>query len=434
MNQQPFEPPPSPAPPNSIAHATGEMLGALDSGASLYQGTLRYWFMWRMPQLVNLIRGAQGLKFHLCCSTYQDLLSNYLRFFLLPDLLVVGHCGPLLCYEVLQYEHGIDRRWPNVDGTQPSLGVISGKPDRPMLDGLIHFIDEWIRPLASTGRVLVAPWTTLLAGPSPQLPSDAILTVLRDALGAATDDGLRSSSVPIERWQRMLAEATEAQKAHGVPMAESSPAWGDFSKNVCRYGRLAAPDAPISVPDATWSPPDILAFEFFMASYLDTMFVVAGDWCDLVPAPSFSLNLHIPYVEGLNPGILASAIKTDPEMFDAFRNAITIALHEAVNTRGSEAYAREIRRIQTDIIDRGMDTLNRKWKEFERKRLARLGAYTVATLGLEIGLYFATSPAQIVGLFSAASVSFFNELEKRLAEKGELRSQPMYFMWRLRKG
>jgi len=433
QNRQPFIPPSPPSPPTSIECLNREMLGALTSGAGLYQGAIRYWFMWRMPQLINIIRSIQGLKFHLCCSSYQDLLSNYIRLFLLPDLLVIGQCGPLLSYELLQYNHGIDRRWPNVDGTQPGLGIFSVKPDRPMLDGFFPFIDEWIRPMASTGRVIVAPWTTLLAGPSPkQLSPESIFILLQDALKASTDNGLSGSSVPVERWQKRLKEATEDEKAHGLPIGESLPGC-DLDKQILQYGRFISPGAPISIPDVMWSPIDILTFEFLMSNYLETMLLIAGDWYDIIPKPTFTLNLKIPYIDGLRPGILASVINSDPEAFDGFRKAITTALGEAVNARGSESFTREIQRIQKDIIDNGIDTLKRKWKEFQRKRLARFGAYTVATLGLEIGLYFAPSIPQILGPFFATGVSFFNELEKRIAEKGELRNQPMYFIWKLRK-
>ena len=88
-----------------------EMYGVFDSCFALYQGMMRYWLMWRLPQIVDAIRDAPGLKFHLC-GTYQGLVQNFLRTFLLPDLMVVGQCGHVLQHEMLQYEHPFDRPWP----------------------------------------------------------------------------------------------------------------------------------------------------------------------------------------------------------------------------------------------------------------------------------------------------------------------------------
>ena len=86
-----------PPPPRTVAGLMNEMYGVFDSCFALYQGMMRYWLMWRLPQIIDTIQATPGLKFHLC-STYQGLLQNFLRIFVLPDVLVIGQSGHVLEY------------------------------------------------------------------------------------------------------------------------------------------------------------------------------------------------------------------------------------------------------------------------------------------------------------------------------------------------
>ena len=110
---------------------------------------------------------------------------------------------------------------------------------------------------------------------------------------------------------------------------------------------------------------------------------------------------------------------------------MTSALLEALSARGSEAYSKKLEQIQRDIVDAGVEKLKRKWSELTKKRFARLGRYTAGTVGLTVGLHFAFSPAALAGLFSATAASAFAEIENRLSEQGELRKEPMYFIWKI---
>jgi hypothetical protein len=198
-------------------------------------------------------------------------------------------------------------------------------------------------------------------------------------------------------------------------------------------GRLAPVDAALGQVDMTWTPEDILGFDLCLSSVLDAHFLVSGRWDTIVPQPPFALDLRIPFLEGIPPTTLADAIIDDPEVFTEFRRTIRSGLTEALNAKGSESFDREIKRIQEQIIDAGVDRLDRMWKAVKTMRAARFGAYSASALGLQIGLYFVSSPAQIVGLFSTLAVNFFVELEKRICERKQLKDEPMYFIWKIGK-
>jgi len=399
---------------------------------------VRCWLMWRLPQIVDTIKGSSGLKFHLCAS-YRDLVDNFHRVFILPDLLSIGQCGHVLRREMLQYEHSFDRPWPNTDGTHPSLAAIGGKEDRPIVDGVLQFLYEWVRPLSPSGTILFAPFTSMLAGSNPtSLSAETIRNLLDIAASEARPEGLPGKTIG-DAMARAARELSGHTNGTVIPLEVSgsssesnnkSPRF-DPAQMELKYGRYFWPDEPISQPDPSWGSADILAFEFLVADQLQSMLVVAGEWCNSVPMPSHELNLRIPYVEGVSAPVLAEAIKDDPESFREFRHTMSDALLEAMNVRGSEAFSAELRRIQNNIVDSGVSKLNRKWKELSQKRLARLGQYTVKTVGVTVGLYFTFTPAALAGLFSTALGSVLAEREKRVGENAALKDNPMYFIWTL---
>jgi len=394
--------------------------------------------MWRLPQIVSTIRATPGLKFHLC-STYQGLLQNFLRIFVLPDLLVIGQSGHVLQYEMLQYEHPFDRRWPNVDGTHPGLAAIGGKADRPIVDGVLQFLYEWVRPLSPGGRVLFAPFTTMLAGSSVESLVPSVATVLlEDAIADARPEGLPGVTLgdKMDQARELFLNNPEIKSVPLDPPKGSAE--DQHLKAVCdpdrmelNYGRFFLPGHPISQPDPAWGPEQIVAFEFFMAAHLGCMLLVAGEWCDSVPTTAHSLNLRIPYVDGLSAPLLARAIADEPAAFQEFHSSITTALTQALDARGSEAFSKELARIQREIIDDAVAKLDRKWKDIAHKRLARLGQYSVRTVAVTVGLHFAFSPAALAGLFFTASASLFQEIERRIGETAGLKDNPMYFIWKL---
>jgi hypothetical protein len=432
------ERPALPPPPRTVEGLMQEMYGVFDSCFALYQGMMRYWLMWRLPQIVDTIRGTPGLKFHFC-ATYRGLLDNFLRIFLLPDLVVIGQCGHVLQHEMLQYEHPFDRPWPNMDGTHPALAAIGGKPDRPIVDGVLQFLYEWVRPLSSSGRVLFAPFTTMLAGPTADsLVPSAIMALLQDAIAVARPDGLPGVTIR-DRMDAARELFRSNPEIKSVPLGppKDSPedqllkALWDPGRMELKYGRYFWPDQAISQPDPAWGPEEIVAFEFFMATHLGCMLLVAGDWCDSVPVPAHSLNLRIPYVDGLSAPLLARAIANEPADFQEFQTAITNALTQALDARGSEAFSKELGRIQREIIDDAVARLDRKWKEIAHKRLARLGQYAVCSIGVTVGLHFAFSPAALAGLIFTSGASLLQEIEKRIGETAALKDNPMYFIWKL---
>lgn len=434
-NKENIIPPP---PPTTIEGLMHEMFGVFDSCPALYQGMLRYWLMWRLPQIINSIKESPGLKFHLC-TTYQGLLKNFLRIFILPDLLVVGQSGHVLQYEMLQYEHSFERPWPNIDGTQPVLGAIGMKPDRPIVDGVVQFLYEWIRPLSPSGRVLFAPFTTMLAGPTlDSLSSEIITELLKSSISDAKPEGIPGITIrdimeqaAIELERHPDKKSVPLDLSGGLKERKVLREKFDLSKMELKYGRYFYPSIQISQPDPIWGPSEILAFEFFLANQLGSMLVVADDWCKVVPTPAHKLNLSLPFVDGISAPLLAKIITDDPETFGNFRKTISSALIEALNARGSEDFSRQLKRIQRDIINDGISKLNGKWDDFKRMRLARFGKYAVRSISITIGLYFMFSPAALAGLFTTSIVSIFNEIEKRIAEKKEMKENPMYFIWKI---
>jgi len=435
-----MEEPKPPIAPTTIQSLNKEMLGALDvslKGLGLFQGTLRYWMMWRLPQLISAIQSTSGLRFHLCTASYKDLLQNLARMFLLPDLLVVGQCGLLFNYEMLQYEHPLEHQWPVVDETyEPGVSVISGKADRPFLHGLFPILDEWIRPLCSTGAITYTPYSTLLAAPQPSaLSLDAVQTILSQAVSNAKPTGLPCEMTWAQRMERAKRELENNPTLKSVPLQSPSVPedLGDrlLRKGKNRHGRIAISDDDIFQFDFSWQPADILAFEFYMSAISNTMFIVAGDWCEFVPRPGHELNLTIPNIEKADPIILANMIADDPDVFMSFRKTISTALLEALHARGSENFTNAINRIQAEIIDDGVATLYKRWEQLNRKRLKRLVFHTTKALPLAIGLYTEPSPSVIAGLFGTVAESIYTEIDKRRQETAEFKTDPMYFIWKI---
>jgi len=285
MTDQKANRPIPPPPPRTVEGLMNELYGVFDSCFPLYQGMVRYWLMWRLPQIVDSIKGASGLKFHLC-ATYQGLLDNFHRVFVLPDLLSVGQCGDVLHHEMLQYEHPFDRPWPNVDGTHPSLAAIGGKVDRPLVDGVLQYLYEWVRPLSPSGRVLFAPFTSMLAGPNiTSLSPTTINNLLDTAMAEAQPEGLPGKTIG-DALTQAAAKLSSHPEGTTVPLddfvvsSESHLAKSklDISRMELKYGRYFWPDTPISQLDLNWGPAETLAFEFLVANQLQTMLVVVGDW------------------------------------------------------------------------------------------------------------------------------------------------------------
>ncbi len=428
------ETPSPPTPPSTASGLIAEMFGVLDSNPALYQGMLRYWLMWRFPQIIACIQGATGLKFHLC-GTYQGLLDNFLRLFLLPDFLVVGQCGPVLRHELLHYEHPFGQHWPNTDGRQPRVGVFGGKPDRPIVDGVVKFSMEWIRALGPSGGTLLAPFTTMLAPPMPTRSSATVEELLRQAEADTRDGrlpGKTLSEVAQEKVQRLQpGETVPLGHPPGSPEDEAERKVFDLTKMQRAYGRFFWPSAAISQIDPLWTPSDIVAFEFLMAQRLGSMLVVAGEWCNVLPAPGHELTVKIPCLEGVSPMKLMAAIEAEEGAYAEFRRTISSALIEALDKRGSEAFSRELINIQRNIIDAGVAKLERRLKEFRKKRRARIGQYAMGTLGVSVGLYFSLTPVALAALMGGLGVSLFGEIQRHITEQANLRDEPMHFIWRL---
>ncbi len=435
MSMKPdHEKPSPPAPPSTAAGLLMEMFGVVDSCPALYQGMLRYWLMWRLPQILTCIQHASGLKFHLC-GTYQGLLDNFLRLFLLPDFLVVGQCGPVLRHELLQYEHPFGQHWPCTDGQHPGLGVIGMKPDRPVVDGVVKFAEEWMRPLAPSGAILLAPFATILAPPIPTRSSASADDLLRNAIANTSSGrlpGRELSELAMEKVRSLRpGETAPLGDPPGSREEQQQRNLFDPSKMECAYGRYFWPGVAISQPDPLWNTPDIVAFEFLMAQRLGSMLVVAGEWCDVLPEPGHELNVKIPFLEGVAPASLMAAIEAEEGAYAEFRRTISSALIEALDKRGSEAFSRELLNIQRNIIDAGVAKLERRIEKFRKKRRARIGQYAMGTLGVSVALYSSFTPVALAALIGGLGVSLFGEIQRHITEQANLRDEPMHFIWRL---
>jgi hypothetical protein len=428
--------PEPPLPPKTTADLAQEMLGCIFNNLDSYQGALHYWLMWRLPQLISLTRGTPGLKFHYCAATPHDLYRDFLRLFLLPDLLLIGQCGPLLVPERLFFLHDYDKTWPNVDGNRNALAAIAGKEDRPIPDELVAFFRFFFAPLAPTGRLLYAPLATMLSDHTPDLtPLEETGYHLEQMANRSKAEGLPFGGFSMK--ERTIAAAEQLRQPNAPESASLSrpgdPPSPDWKNLHYQNGRLVAPDALFPMVDPRWSPAEILGFEFYVSRCLDAMLLVGGRWANTLPFASHHLNVRMPYVEGIPPEALTAAIADDPSSFRTFRKTISHALSQAFASVGSENFEKEVARIQNEIIDDGIDLLNRQWRDLTKIRLARFGVYSTAAVMLEVGLYTGKSLAEVAALLAiGAAGSVFAEIKDRTAEAGNLRNEPMFFIWRIR--
>lgn len=412
--------PKPPVAPRSVDGLCQEMLTATFNPGALSQGTLHYWLMWRLPQIRDAIASATGTKLYLSCGSVRDLAWSFPRLVLLSDLLVVGQSGSLMEPEVLTHLHNLDRPWPEMEPARCDEGLwaLAATIDRPVSDGVFPFLSNVLAPFVRTGKVLYSPLATMLA---PSRPTGNLDTHVREQLDTALDrakpDGLPTRIVLVN---------------------DERPAATDNRSQVETDDRAEADLRVRTVADDAWVARDVVALELCLSEALGMNMLVAGEWCDVIPPPQFELKLSIPYLEGIPPWELAKAISDDPEAFRDFRRAIRSGLREASKARGSESYAREIERIQDEIIDAGIDKLDMHWRSLMSMRVSRFAAYTVAATPLVVGLFCGATPAQLAILFAQtganAIVSYFLEREKRSLEQGKLHGEPMFFLWKLGPG
>lgn len=428
--------PKPPPPPRSIFTLLEELLGCVFGNLEFYQGALHYWLMWRLPQIVELTRAAPGLKFHYCAATPRDLYRDFNRLFLLPDLLTIGQCGPLLMPEPLFFLHDFDKTWPNVDGKHNALAGIACKPDRPVPNEMLPFLRFYVAPLAHLERIVYVPLSTMLSGPTPEsTPLEAAALHLEHVMKTARDDGLPfgGSSVK-ERTIEALEQFSKPNAPESLPMHRpDDPAPPDFTNMQRRDGRLVEPDALYPIVDSRWTSRDILAFEFYLSRCLDSMLLVGGEWADMLPVPGHHFDLQLPYIQDIPPDALAAAIGEDHRAFRKFRTSISTALSEAFSSLGSNEFDKKIRQIQHDVIDAGLTDLNQQWEDFKNTRLLRFGLYTTLAIPIEIGLYHSKSLAEVAALLTAwGAGSVITEILKRKGETNKLRDESMYFIWRIK--
>ena len=140
----------------------------------------------------------------------------------------------------------------------------------------------------------------MLAPPIPTRSPERVDELIRDAVADTSGGrlpGKELSELAQEKVQRLNPGET-APLGHppGSAQEQQQIQMFDASKMELSYGRYFWPGTPISRPDPLWSPADIVAFEFLMAQRLGSMLVVAGEWCEVLPAPGYELMLDIPYI------------------------------------------------------------------------------------------------------------------------------------------
>lgn len=147
------------------------------------------------------------------------------------------------------------------------------------------------------------------------------------------------------------------------------------------------------------------------------------------------LSVTMPFLTNTPPSVLFSVLRDEKDTVMAFRAALRKAIAEAaVEIKGTDDRASLTRRgteIRDDIIRPETERLERRFKTLVRTHALRIGGAGLGTIVLSLA---AVPTTGLLALLGAGGVGVLaNEYAAYRKEMDELKENPWYFAWRLRK-
>lgn len=336
-----------------------------------------FWYRANTPALSAALTAQPGLKLIVDAPSVRALEQMSKKLFLLADTIVLRGLSPEppRSLELLEPHH-----------LTPTAGYKPG------------YIDEAL-PLLEKLR----PSPLTLMGPAPYWTSTA--KRLKNGLHAAyAMDMHLGTPKEIVQWisgsGRQLLESGRLVYAPFIPSLEMEHEFIRKKVDLSAYFNTS----PCFHHSADW----------LTKQQLDVLF-----------------TLQFPYLDGLDLDTLAK-IKIDyHEEFESFSRLMLSSLNTVKAAVDTEQFAAEVRNIQRNQIDAGVNDVEKTFRKISALSSLRKKGVAIGLLGLNAAAYLGAPELFLVSGLAASGIKMVSDKIDELKEHNQLKDFKHYFLWKL---
>jgi hypothetical protein len=188
---------------------------------------------------------------------------------------------------------------------------------------------------------------------------------------------------------------------------------------------------------APFIPPLSMELEFlkndvFLPAYFNATpcFHQTYDWLT-GDALSALLSLQFPFLDGLNIETISRVKEDHRDQFERFSRTLLNAVQGVKNSFGTERFIREVRYIQANQVDAGLNDISKTVSKIAASASLRKQGILIGLLGLNAAVLTGASPAAMATAAAGSIGAFVLDRIARMKEDGELKEQAPYFLWKL---
>lgn len=154
------------------------------------------------------------------------------------------------------------------------------------------------------------------------------------------------------------------------------------------------------------------------------------DWLDEISLNSL-LSLKFPYIDNIDISTISKVKEDNYDEFTNFSNSLLKSISKVKSLIGTTDFVKEISYIQKNEIDDNISKIEQKVKRISNmSSLRKLGIVT-GLVGLNSAMYLGASTPTLVSGLAASAIAMIMEKVAELKEKGELKDNNSYFLWKL---
>lgn len=189
---------------------------------------------------------------------------------------------------------------------------------------------------------------------------------------------------------------------------------------------------------APFVPPMSTELEFLKSGVnLPTQFGASSlfhrqhEWLNEVELAAL-LSLKIPFLDGIDMHTLSKVKEDNRDAFRAFGRSLLNSLNGIKAAIHTEAFAKEVKKIQRDQIDAALSDVERTFQRIERSSALRKSGVLTGLLGLNAVALIGAPPVALVTGLATAAAALVAERATYLKEIGEVGDKGAYFLWKLK--
>lgn len=143
------------------------------------------------------------------------------------------------------------------------------------------------------------------------------------------------------------------------------------------------------------------------------------------------LKLDIPVLQGLECDEFSKIINDNKASFMKFRSHLLEGLSQIEDSMDEYDFQKKVKVIKKEIIDDGIDELNRQYDKIRKIRAFRAAGYVVGSMGLWASIYLRMP--EVANLFAIGSplALTIQEQINRLKEMTPIENNECYFLWQI---